>query len=41
MKNRQEMTRLLILALVVAVVIVLAAKFFGLWHGPLVLGGQQ
>ena len=29
-----------ILALVVAIVIVLAAKYFGLLSGPIVLGGQ-
>jgi len=30
----------LILAVVVAVVIVLAAKYFGLFHGPVILSGQ-
>jgi hypothetical protein len=34
------MKRLFILAVVIAVVIVLAAKFFGLLHGPAILGGQ-
>jgi hypothetical protein len=34
------MKRLFILAVVVAVVIVLAAKYFGLFHGPVILGGQ-
>jgi hypothetical protein len=29
-----------LLAIVVAVVIVLAAKYFGLFHGPVILGGQ-
>jgi len=34
------MKRRMILALVVAIVIVLAAKYFGLLHGPVILGGQ-
>jgi hypothetical protein len=34
------MKRLMILALGVAVVIVLVAKYFGLFHGPVILGGQ-
>jgi len=34
------MKRQLILAVVVAVVIVLAAKYFGLLQGPVILGGQ-
>jgi hypothetical protein len=34
------MKRLFVLAVVVAVVIVLAAKYFGLFHG-LILGGQS
>jgi len=34
------MKRLMILAIVVAVVIVLVAKYFGLLHGPAILGGQ-
>jgi hypothetical protein len=34
------MKRLFILAVVVAVVIVVAAKYFGLLHGPVILGGQ-
>jgi len=29
-----------VLAVVVAVVIVLAAKYFGLFHGPVILSGQ-
>jgi hypothetical protein len=29
-----------LLAVVVAVVIVLAAKYFGLFQGPVILGGQ-
>jgi hypothetical protein len=29
-----------VLAVVVAVVIVLAAKYFGLFHGPVILNGQ-
>ena len=36
----EEMKRLMILAVVVAVVVVLAAKYFGLFHGPVILGGQ-
>jgi hypothetical protein len=39
-KGGEEMKRLIILAVVVAVVIVLAAKYFGLFHGPAILGGQ-
>jgi len=34
------MKRRLILAVVVAIVIVLTAKYFGLLSGPLSLGGQ-
>jgi len=34
------MKRLFVLAIVIAVVIVLAAKYFGLLHGPLILSGQ-
>jgi hypothetical protein len=34
------MKRLVIHSLVIAVVIVLAAKYFGLFHGPVILGGQ-
>lgn len=34
------MKRLMILALVVAIVIVLAAKYFGLFHGPAMVGGH-
>jgi hypothetical protein len=34
------MKRLFILAVLVAVVIVLTAKYFGLLSGPVVLGGQ-
>jgi hypothetical protein len=34
------MKRQVILAVVVAVVIVLVAKYFGVFHGPVVLGGQ-
>jgi len=30
----------LILAVVVAVVIVLTAKYVGLWSGPVIVGGQ-
>jgi hypothetical protein len=36
----KKMKRLFIFAVVVAVVIVLAAKYFGLFHGPVILGGQ-
>jgi hypothetical protein len=32
--------RLIILAVVVAVVLVLVAKYFGLLHGPVILSGQ-
>jgi hypothetical protein len=32
--------RLIILAMVVAVIIVLAAKYFGLLHGPAILSGE-
>ena len=39
-KEGEEMKRLMILALVVAVVVVLAAKYFGLFHGPVILSGQ-
>jgi hypothetical protein len=35
------MKRLVIFSLVVAVVIVLAAKYFGLLNGPVVLSGLQ
>ena len=34
------MKRLMILTLLAAVVIVLAAKYFGLFHGPVILRGQ-
>jgi hypothetical protein len=32
--------RLIILAVVAAVVLVLVAKYFGLFHGPVILSGQ-
>ena len=30
----------MVLTIVIAIVILLAAKYFGLWNGPLSLGGQ-
>ena len=45
-KGREEMNRIKInliktvLVVVVAVVVLLAARYFGLWHGPVSLGGQ-
>jgi hypothetical protein len=37
----EEMKRRFILAIVIAVVIVLAAKYFGLLSGPAILGGHS
>jgi hypothetical protein len=45
-KGGKEMNRIKIsliksvLVVVVAIVILMAARYFGLWHGPVSLGGQ-